>query len=99
VRQTTTRTYAVTLNFDGWKVDVDVTAEVRAERWTEPHGETLMEVESVTIDTRTRQILEDLMGAWGEDFPDTPCPITLEWVEDQRGIMEEQITDAFEWNF
>ena len=97
MRQTTTRTYAVPLNFDGWKVDVDVTAEVQAERWKEPHGETLMEDETVCVETEDTEILAVLIEAWGEDFPDVPCPITLEWVAEQADGIEESIADKFEW--
>jgi len=100
---TTTKTFNVPFTFDGWTVPLDVEASVT---WTLDPGcyrtangdgwPASSDIDSVTISATAADLHPQIVEAWGEDFPDVPCPIDVAAVERAFKAAKEHIADTFE---
>ncbi len=88
------RTYRVPVKFDQWPITLEVDATVTVDRDDDPDCGTLITVENIDIHTTDAALLACIVAEWGEEFPDTPCPITLADVAAKDAEIRETIADA-----
>lgn len=100
---TTTKTFNVDFTFDGWTVPIDVEASVTWTYdpgcWRTANGDgwpASYDIDGVEIQDTAADLHPQIVEAWGEDFPDVPCPIDVSAVERAFEAAKEHIADTFE---